>query len=82
MLGECADKWQKDNVQEVVNCVMDSMDGEFRGQKGLCPLEKSQEMPQYVFCPFLLHFQNQRYNEKSPTYIQYERVAKYVVKKP
>jgi hypothetical protein len=38
--------------------------GQLRGQKGLCWLKKSQEMPHYMFClrqknnP--LHFQNQR----------------------
>jgi hypothetical protein len=39
--------------------------GQFRGQKGLGSLKKSQEMPDYKFCPRqkdnITHFQNQRY---------------------
>ncbi len=39
--------------------------GQFRGQKGLGPLEKQREMPHYMFCPRkknnIPDFQNQRY---------------------
>jgi hypothetical protein len=39
--------------------------GHFEGQKDLCPLEKSQEIHHYMFCPRQknnpLHFQKQGY---------------------
>jgi hypothetical protein len=45
--------------------IMGLCSGQFRGQKGLSPLEKSLEMPHYMFCPrqknILLDFQHQRY---------------------
>jgi hypothetical protein len=39
--------------------------GQFRGQKGLGPLEKPQEMPHYMFCPRQKNnfqdFENEKY---------------------
>jgi hypothetical protein len=52
-------------IWKVGDIILSLRSGQFRGQKGLGPLEKSLELSHYEFCPLkknnLPHFPNQRY---------------------
>jgi hypothetical protein len=49
----------------LANTAVIGRSGQFRGQKGLCPLEKSPKISYYMFCPrkkkILPHLQSERY---------------------